>query len=110
MAIRQIADTCILAHRWIECGEIASRSHRLQSTGVHLELLSKPQLTSEEEEIEISAEMAEANAQEIVSHAAEGSVLALGGQSYHPRSRLLRRSKRAGHCRSCSALCFKCKQ
>lgn len=118
VAIRQIADTCnfgasldrMLRDR-IVCG--------LHNVGVRRQLLAKPQLTrSEAEEIAISTEMAEANAQEIVSPTAEASVHALGGQSYRPRSRPqivgCYRCGAKGHgpedCRFRSASCFKCKQ
>nr|XP_037276811.1 uncharacterized protein K02A2.6-like [Rhipicephalus microplus] len=91
----------------------------LHNVGVRRQLLAKPQLTrSEAEEIAISTEMAEANAQEIVSPTAEASVHALGGQSYRPRSRPqivgCYRCGAKGHgpedCRFRSASCFKCKQ
>ncbi|XP_077540245.1 uncharacterized protein LOC144152713 [Haemaphysalis longicornis] len=118
VAIRQIADTCnfgtsldrMLRDR-IVCG--------LQSAGVRRQLLAKPQLTrSETEEIAISAKMAEANAQEVVSPAAEGSVHALGGQSYRPRSRpqivACYRCGAKGHrpedCHFRSPSCYRCKQ
>ncbi|KAH9382353.1 hypothetical protein HPB48_012883 [Haemaphysalis longicornis] len=91
----------------------------LRSAGVRRQLLAKPQLTrSEAEENAISTEMVEANAQEIVSPATEGSVHALGGQSYRPRSRpqivACYRCGAKGHgpedCHFRSGSCFRYKQ
>ncbi|KAH9378539.1 hypothetical protein HPB48_007919 [Haemaphysalis longicornis] len=59
----------------------------LQSAGVRRQPLAKPQLTKGEAgEIALSAEMKEANAQEIESPAAKGTVDSLGGQSYRPKT------------------------